>query len=97
MKKLLLGFVFILFIQNTFSQITQWRGPNRDGHFSDSTLMQSWPENGPELILEVEKIGKGFSSAIMDGGIIYALISLAWLVFIIWGLGLLVASFLGNR
>ena len=71
MKKLLLGFLLIVFIQNSFGQLTQWRGPNRDGHFPDTALLQTWPENGPEQILEVEKIGKGYSSAIIENGIIY--------------------------
>jgi len=71
MKKLLLGFVVLLFIQSSFAQITQWRGPNRDGHFPDSTLLQTWAEDGPEIIIEVEGIGKGYSSAIIENGIIY--------------------------
>ncbi len=53
------------------AQITQWRGPNRDGHFPATNLMESWPEAGPEEILEVEGIGKGYSSPILENGIIY--------------------------
>ncbi len=71
MKRLLLGLIFIVFVLTANSQITQWRGPNRDGHFPDTSLLQSWPENGLELILEVEKIGKGWSSPILVDGVIY--------------------------
>lgn len=71
MKKLLLGFIFSVFILLVNAQITQWRGLNRDGHFTDTTLLKSWPDSGPELIMEVEKIGKGFSSPILADGIIY--------------------------
>jgi outer membrane protein assembly factor BamB len=71
MQKLLLGFLMMLVVQSSFAQITQWRGPNRDGHFADSTLLQSWPEVGPQQILEVEKIGKGYSSPILNEGVIY--------------------------
>jgi outer membrane protein assembly factor BamB len=71
MQKLLLGFLMMLVVQSSFAQITQWRGPNRDGHFADSTLLQSWPEAGPQQILEVEKIGKGYSSPILNEGVIY--------------------------
>lgn len=71
MNRIVLGFVLLFIFQHTFSQITQWRGPNRDGHFNDSLLLQQWPEAGPELILEVEGIGKGYSSAIIENGIIY--------------------------
>ena len=54
------------------AQVTQWRGPNRDGHFSETGLLKEWPEEGPELLMQVEKIGKGYSSAIAEGDMIYA-------------------------
>ena len=62
-------FVFFIFLSN--AQITQWRGPNRDGHFPETGLMDEWPENGPERILEAEGIGKGYSSPILVGDMIY--------------------------
>lgn len=71
MKRLLLGFIFIVSIFSVNAQVTQWRGPNRDGHFSETGLLKSWPENGPELLFEVEKIGKGWSSPIWVDGTIY--------------------------
>ncbi|MCK5730018.1 MAG: PQQ-like beta-propeller repeat protein [Draconibacterium sp.] len=71
MKRLLLGFILIVFFLNSFSQLTQWRGPNRDGKFSETGLLKSWPESGPELLLEVEKIGKGWSSPIWVDGTIF--------------------------
>jgi len=64
--------VFLVFIGlATFAQTTQWRGPNRDGHFNDSSLLKIWPEDGPEQILEVEGIGKGYSSPVLADHIIY--------------------------
>lgn len=54
-----------------FSQIYQWRGPNRTGIFEASGLLQEWPENGPELVLEVEGIGKGWSSPIVTDHLIF--------------------------
>lgn len=71
MKKTTLGFLLTIFSLSLTAQVTQWRGPNRDGHFTDTTLLQSWPEAGPELVLEVEKIGKGYSSPIPEDGMIY--------------------------
>ncbi len=71
MKKIVC-FVFIFsLIQSSYGQITQWRGVNRDGHFPDTMLLQAWPETGPEQILEVEGIGKGYSSPILENGIVY--------------------------
>ena len=46
----------------------QWRGPNRDGVCSETGLLKSWPEDGPELLWETTGLGPGYSSmAIVDG------------------------------
>ncbi len=65
--------VFVLFyvFSELSAQPVQWRGPQRDGQFPETGLMKSWPENGPELILEVNKIGKGWSSPVLAGDYIY--------------------------
>ena len=34
-------------------------------------LLKEWPEDGPQLVLEVEKIGAGWSSPIFIDGMIY--------------------------
>lgn len=70
MKKIL--FIVLLALSlNVVAQPTQWRGPNRDGHFPETGLLKVWPENGPEQILEVENIGKGWSSPVWADGMIY--------------------------
>lgn len=48
----------------------QWRGPNRDGHAAEQSLMQSWPEGGPALTFQFNDAGRGYSAlAIVDGEI----------------------------
>ncbi|MGM0621384.1 MAG: PQQ-binding-like beta-propeller repeat protein [Bacteroidota bacterium] len=71
MKNILLGILFIFFISSVNAQLVQWRGPDRDGHFPETGLLKEWPENGPETILEAEGIGKGWSSPIFAGDMIY--------------------------
>ncbi len=65
--------IVILFVTSLSlnAQLTQWRGPNRNGIFNETGLLKEWPEGGPEQILEVENIGKGYSSPIFAGGTIY--------------------------
>lgn len=63
--------ILLLFTFVANAQLVQWRGPNRDGKFPETGLMDEWPETGPERILEVEGIGKGFSSPILLGDMIY--------------------------
>lgn len=46
----------------------QWRGANRDGIGTETSLLRSWPEGGPKLLWEITGLGKGYSSlAIVDG------------------------------
>jgi hypothetical protein len=52
-------------------EIAQWRGPDRDGIYPDKNLLKRWPANGPELILSVNNIGKGYSSPVVSNGTIY--------------------------
>jgi len=57
---------------NVYSQdIVEWRGPNRTGIYPDRNLLKSWPENGPQLILELNAIGNGYSSPVVYKNNIY--------------------------
>ncbi len=71
-KHIVLGLIFLVSGNIIHAQITQWRGPNRDGVFNDTMLAKSWTEDGPDLILKFEGIGKGWSSVIYDDGVYYA-------------------------
>ena len=55
--------VFII-CQLAQAQQIQFRGPQRDGKFPETGLLKTWPEEGPELLLKVEGIGKGYSSVV---------------------------------
>jgi outer membrane protein assembly factor BamB len=50
----------------------QFRGPHRDGKFEESGLLKTWPEGGPKKLWVANGIGKGYSSASVAGGKIYA-------------------------
>ena len=70
MKKIL-GLVILLIPFWVQAQITQWRGPERSGIFNETGLLKQWPEQGPELLLKVDGLGKGWSSPIPYRGKIY--------------------------
>jgi len=61
---------FVLHISSN-AQEAQWRGPDRNGIYPETSLLEEWPENGPEMILKVEDLGTGYSSPIFSNGIIY--------------------------
>ena len=72
MKKINLIITLLFFVTAAFAQVVQWRGPNRDGKFADTGLLKQWPETGPELLLKVEGIGKGYSSVVATEKYIFA-------------------------
>lgn len=53
------------------AQDGQWRGPGRDGKYPDTGLLESWPEDGPELLLKKEGLGNGYSSPVVVDEMIY--------------------------
>ena len=63
--------VSLLSAELATAQLAQFRGPNRDGKFECTNLLKEWPEEGPELLLEVDSLGKGYSSVIATDELIY--------------------------
>ena len=61
-RRLSLLIMGIATVSLTNAQIYQFHGPDRDGKFPESNLLKEWPEGGPELLLEYEGIGEGYSS-----------------------------------
>ncbi len=49
----------------------QFRGPGRDGICPETGLLQRWPEGGPRLVWQADGIGMGYSSAAVQGGLVF--------------------------
>ena len=67
-------FFFLLLLLVPFfaeSQIAQFRGPSRNGSYPDINLLDKWPDGGPQLLLTIEGIGAGWSSAVTNDKAIY--------------------------
>lgn len=62
---------FVLLYQANSQEITQWRGPNRDGIYSETGLLKKWPANGPKLLWHFDELGPGHSSAAVTKDFIY--------------------------
>lgn len=72
LKTLLSVFILVSFINIGLAQETsQWHGPNRDGIYPESNLLESWPANGPELLWKYDKLGVGYSSAAVTSDKVY--------------------------
>ncbi len=71
-----ISFLFLLLplffsCQNSSMEISQWRGPNRDGFYPDKNLLTQWPEEGPELLWTYEDLGNGFSTVAVTHDMIF--------------------------
>ncbi len=72
MKLLLLLLITFLVLQmSPDDQISQWRGPARDGIYLETGLLKKWPDEGPTLKFKIETIGKGLSQPVVYKNIIY--------------------------
>lgn len=54
-------------------ETNQWRGPNRDGIFAETNLLDAWPEGGPELLWKYDSLGTAYSSAAIGGNKVFTL------------------------
>lgn len=58
-RSLQLIILITLFSCNQQFEISQWRGPDRDGKYPETNLLKQWPVNGPEMIWSYEGLGEG--------------------------------------
>jgi len=63
--------VFLFPSQKSFAQINQFGGPNRNGIFPETGLMDNWPAEGPVLVQTITGIGEGFASPTITQNGIY--------------------------
>jgi outer membrane protein assembly factor BamB len=69
---ILLAFILVSCQQKTVkTEISDWRGPNRDGIFPEKNLLKQWPENGPEMTWSFEGLGFGHSSVAVANNKVY--------------------------
>lgn len=68
---LIIPCIFFVSVPSIDAQEAQWRGPNRNGVYPETSLLKEWPENGPEVLFATEGIGRGFSSAVATEEMIY--------------------------
>jgi outer membrane protein assembly factor BamB len=51
--------------------LAQWRGPNRNGKYPGTDLLERWPAEGPELLWKYDKLGVGYASAAVTDKMVY--------------------------
>ncbi|MEI7663966.1 MAG: PQQ-binding-like beta-propeller repeat protein [Bacteroidota bacterium] len=73
MKKyiILLAVIFTLSVEGFEQNISQWRGPARDGKYYETNLLKSWPADGPALLWKTEEIGNGYAAPTVTSDRLY--------------------------
>ena len=51
--------ILIISSDTIFGQLSQWRGPLRNGIYPDKGLLKVWPDRGPEMLWSYEGLGAG--------------------------------------
>lgn len=69
--KIFLTLLAVIVLSDSYAQLVQWRGPNRDGKFEAKNLLKEWPAEGPVMLLKVDSLGKGHSSVIYHDGMMF--------------------------
>jgi outer membrane protein assembly factor BamB len=72
-KSLLAVFVIIMVSCSDRSELSQWRGPDRDGKYPQTGLLTQWPDDGPQLLWSYEGLGAGHGSVSIAGDQIFVL------------------------
>ena len=68
---LLLFSTLLLLLFRPDKEISQWRGPARDGIYPEKGLLKTWPADGPVLRFKIETLGKGLSQPVVYKNVIY--------------------------
>ncbi len=65
MKLLLIVIICSFSLTMSSQELVEFRGTRRTGHYPESGLLKKWPESGPEVILKIKGISKGFSQPVV--------------------------------
>ncbi|MEN8116561.1 MAG: PQQ-binding-like beta-propeller repeat protein [Bacteroidota bacterium] len=63
--------IFLLTGYAKEQNISDWRGPNRDGIYHETGLLKEWPEDGPEMLWSFEGLGYGHSAVAVANDKVY--------------------------
>lgn len=69
--KIFLFFITLILAITLQAQDAQWRGPDRNGIYPDTGLMEVWPEEGPEILLMIDSLPSGYSTPMVYEDRIY--------------------------
>ena len=72
-RTLILSLLCLVFLSacNQQREISDWRGPDRNGIYPETGLLKQWPEEGPSLLWSYEGLGHGHSTVAVANKKVY--------------------------
>ena len=71
MKNVFLILSMVISYSVSSQDFSHWRGPDRNGIYPETGLMEKWPDGGPELLWHYDELGPGHGSAAVTDSFIY--------------------------
>lgn len=72
MRRIILAILSILpYLQVYPQDISNWRGPNRNGIYNETGTLKKWPDSGPKLLWHFNGLGEGHTSAAVTAEGVY--------------------------
>jgi outer membrane protein assembly factor BamB len=65
MKSCFFLILILITISINSQEIVEFRGIGRTGYYHETGLLKEWPVSGPELVLKIDDISKGYSQPIV--------------------------------
>ena len=63
--------IFLINAGTVYCQLFEWRGPGRTGIYNETGLLKKWPDGGPKLLWETDRMGDGYSAATVTDDAVY--------------------------
>ncbi len=70
---LIAGIILTMVSCTKRNELSQWRGPDRDGKYPQTGLLKEWPDAGPPMLWSFEGLGAGHGSVSIAGDRLFVL------------------------
>jgi outer membrane protein assembly factor BamB len=70
-KPLITYLTSLICIITNGQEVSQWRGPDRNGIYNETGLLRKWPDSGPNLLWHFDDLGEGHTSAAVTSTGVY--------------------------
>lgn len=63
--------ISLIYVSASAQEVSQWRGPDRNGIYRETGLLKKWPDPSPTLLWSFDGLGEGYSSASVTSSAVF--------------------------